>query len=131
MGATAGPFLLSSARRSERLLHRLDDAFGLGDLGIRRGEHLVDKLDLARMDGPFALEAEHGRALGRGEIAVGIGEIAERPVDRAQSIGAAGDHHARQGCTKFIRERQVSQLASAKLISGSSGSEDVSAGSVR
>src|SRR4026208_2073951 len=78
-----------------RLLHGLDDALRLGDLGVRWREHLVGKLDLRGVDRPFHLEATHCGALRRGGVAVGVGEITERPVDGTQAIGAAGDHHAR------------------------------------
>ncbi len=48
------------------------------------------------MDRPLALDAERGRALGARRVAVGIGEVAERAVDRTQAVGAAGDRHARE-----------------------------------
>ena len=48
------------------------------------------------MDGPLAFDAERGGALGAGRVAVGIGEVAERTVDRTQAVGAAGNRHARQ-----------------------------------
>ena len=54
------------------------------------------------MDRPLAFIAEHGRPLRGGDIAVGIVEIAEGPVDRTQAIGATGDHHARLRCVPLI-----------------------------
>ena len=69
------------------LLHGLDDALGLGHL-LRGGA--VDRIgegDLARVDRPLALAAEAGRTVGPGVEALGIGEVAERPVDGAQALG--------------------------------------------
>ena len=64
-------------------------------LAVRR-EHRVGELDLRGMDRPLALDAERRCALGARRVAIGIGEVAERAVDRAQAVGAAGDRHARQ-----------------------------------
>ena len=54
------------------------------------------------MDRPLALAAEHGRAPRLGAEAVGVGEVAERAVDRAQAIGARGDHHAGDGVVPHV-----------------------------
>ena len=41
----------------------------------------------------MVLTAEHRGALGGGDIAVRIAEVAEGAVDRTQAVGAARDHH--------------------------------------
>jgi len=48
------------------------------------------------VDGPFAFAAQHRGALGGGLVAFLVLEIAERAVDRAQAVGAGGNHHAGQ-----------------------------------
>ena len=54
------------------------------------------------MDGPFALTAQNGGAIGGGLVAFGIGEIAERAIDRAQPVGAGGDDHIGDGGVPHI-----------------------------
>ena len=78
------------------LAQLLDDPAGPVHLGRRRAEHLVGERDLAGVDRPLALGPERGRAAGAGAEAVGVPEVAERSVDRAQPVGPAGDDHPAQ-----------------------------------
>ena len=59
-------------------------------------------VDLRGVDRPLALVAEHGGAARGGEVALGIVEVAERPVDRAQPVGAAGDRDPRQRVVPLV-----------------------------
>ena len=54
------------------------------------------------MDRPLALAAEHRGAVGLGAEAVGIGEVAERAVERTQAVGPGGDHHPGDGVVPDI-----------------------------
>ena len=64
------------------------------DLGLARREDLVRELDLRGVDRPLALAAQRRRPARRRTVAVGVVEVAERAVDRAQALRAAGRHHA-------------------------------------
>jgi hypothetical protein len=75
------------------VLHRSEDPLGPFHLGVGWREHLVRQGDLRWVDRPLALAPERGRSPGRGPVALGIGEVAEGTVDRAETLGAArGDH---------------------------------------
>src|SRR5579885_3122868 len=54
------------------------------------------------MDGPLAFVSQRRGAAGGGLVALRIVEVAERPVDGADAVGAAGDHHALQGRVPLI-----------------------------
>ena len=58
------------------------------------GKDFVGQRDLAGVDGPFAFVTQDGCALAGGAEAIGVVEVAEGAVDRAQAVGAAGDQHA-------------------------------------
>jgi hypothetical protein len=62
-----------------------------------RRQGFFGQRDLARMDGPFALEAQHGGAPRGRLIPQRIAKIGEGPVDGAQSIGSAGIGNPSQG----------------------------------
>ena len=85
----------------------------LGLVHLRRGRahHLVGERDLARMDRPLALAAERRRPPRRGAVAVGIGEIAERPIDRAQAVSARRHHHARECVVPHVAPMHVALSA--------------------
>src|SRR3546814_8223657 len=73
------------------------DALGLVDLGLGGAVDLVGELDLARVDRPLALAAEHRGAARLGLEALRVGEVAEGAVDRPQASGARRHHHAGDG----------------------------------
>src|SRR4051812_18777416 len=54
------------------------------------------------MDCPFAFDPERSAASCRRGIACWILEVAERPVDRSETICSAGDHHARERCVPLV-----------------------------
>src|SRR3546814_3440615 len=66
------------------LAHGLQDALGLVDLGLGGAVDLVGELDLARVDRPLALAAEHRGAARLGLEALRVGEVAEGAVDRSE-----------------------------------------------
>lgn len=97
-----GSYIDQAAIESHRALaglggfgHGVDNALGLGHFFLSGAEDRIGELDLARMNGPFALAAQHPGAIGLGAVAVAILEVTERPVDRAQAVGARGDDQAR------------------------------------
>ncbi len=86
------------------LLHGGEDAPGACSTSLRwRGEDLVGERDLARDGSPTCPRSPAPPArLAAALIAVGVGEIAERSVDRAQAIGAGGHHHAGDGVVPHV-----------------------------
>jgi hypothetical protein len=68
-------------RRS--LGQRLDDALRSVDFSLGRAEHLIGQLNLAGMNRPFTLSAQRRRPPGTGAVAIGVGEVAKRAIDRA------------------------------------------------
>ena len=69
--------------------------FALAHFLGRRREDLVREIDLRRVNRPLPLAAER-RGASRGELeSIRILEVAERSVDRAESVRAAGDDHPR------------------------------------
>src|SRR4051794_478184 len=85
-----------------RLLHRGQDAPGALDLLLGRGEDLVGERHLRGVDRPLALAAEHGRAPRLGADAVGVGEVAERAVDRPQARRARRSHQGGGGVVPHV-----------------------------
>ena len=77
------------------LFHGLKNALGFFDFLFRRAVNLVGQGDLTGMDRPLALAAEYRGAVALGGVAVGVGEVAEGPVDWPQARGAGGDDHSR------------------------------------
>src|SRR5439155_4102972 len=65
------------------------------DLLLRRRKHVVGDLDLARVDRPFADEAERRGPGGLAPIALGIAEVRERAVDGVEPVGSRRDDDAR------------------------------------
>ena len=66
---------------------------GVGHLLGRGREDLVGDRHLARMDGPLAVEAERARRRGRPPVAVGVGVVRVRRVDRVdQRRPRRGEH---------------------------------------
>src|SRR3546814_3569561 len=78
------------------------DALGLVDLGLGGAVDLVGELDLARVDRPLALAAEHRGAARLGLEALRVGEVAEGAVDRPQARGARRHHHAGDGVVPHV-----------------------------
>ena len=91
-----------AATLARGLRHRRDDPAGL--LRRRRvgREHLVGQGDLGRVDRPLALVAQHRGAARGGAVPLGIAEVAVRAVDRAQTVGPAGDRDAREGVVPLV-----------------------------
>ena len=101
--------------------HGGEDLAGLGDLGLRGGEDLVGELHLGGVDRPLADHAHGGRAAGLGGEAVGVGEVAERAVDRQDAVGAAGGDDgggdAVPGVAVDVRARRLVVLRGAACSS--------------
>ena len=75
--------------------HRLHDSVCVVQLGFSRRKHCIRLLDLGRVNGPFAFVAQGGRSPGCRLKRGGIGEVAERSVDGAQTVSPARDQYAR------------------------------------
>src|SRR5215469_524804 len=58
-----------------------------------RREDIVGEVDLTRMDGPLPDRAERRGPSGLAPIAIRVSEIAERPIDGVDTIGAARRDH--------------------------------------
>ena len=97
------------------LLHRGDDPARARDQLLVGREDAVGQLDLVGVDRPLALEAEHRGAAGRGEVAVGVVEVAERPVDRPQPVGAAGDRDAGQRVVPLVAPVELARTVLARV----------------
>src|SRR5262245_34747850 len=89
---------------------------GERDLLLGRRIDVVGDLDLARMDGPLADEAEGRRPGGLATVAVRITVVGEGPVDRVDAGRPRRDHDPRPGIVPKVagvpgRERQAHTLA--------------------
>src|SRR3546814_11306658 len=88
------------------LLHRFENAARLGYFRFRRRVDGIGERNLRRMDRPFAFAAADGGAVGLGGVAFIVGEIDERAVDRAQSVGARSEERrVGQECVSTGRSR--------------------------
>src|SRR5437764_9929263 len=76
-----------------RSLHRLEDPMGAFYLFVGGREDLVRQPYLRRMDRPLPLAPQRRRALRGGPVTVGVVEITERAVDRAEAFGSACRDH--------------------------------------
>mmetsp|Transcript_16687 Transcript_16687/g.22992 ORF Transcript_16687/g.22992 Transcript_16687/m.22992 type:complete len:238 (-) Transcript_16687:488-1201(-) len=94
------------------VLHGLEDALRLGHLLLGGAVDLVRKLDLARVDCPLALAAEHSSAAGLGLVASGVGEVAEGTVHWAEAVGVRSDHDARDRVVPHVTPVVVTRLVS-------------------
>ena len=65
-------------------------------------EHLVCEFDLRRVDRPLALVTKNGSTPCGGQVALGVGEVAERPIYRPQAVGPTDDGDSRQRVVPLV-----------------------------
>jgi hypothetical protein len=75
----------------------VEDELGVLIVVLARREGLVDDVDLARVQDPFAVVAERGRAGGGLPQAVEVADRQIRPVDGRQPMTARRDQDPEKG----------------------------------
>mmetsp|Transcript_55358 Transcript_55358/g.132223 ORF Transcript_55358/g.132223 Transcript_55358/m.132223 type:complete len:217 (+) Transcript_55358:130-780(+) len=92
------------------LLHRFQNTSGLLHFSFPRAENLVRQSHLAGMDRPFSLHAQGSSTFALSLVAVGVRDVAERPVNGSKAVGTCCHHNPRHGVVPGVPPKEVSGL---------------------